>query len=103
MPIKLKKRLRIHSYQAISRINSTDVIWRRSKGNVASSVIKKLQKEYNSLEQLISSGILVKQGVLDKQWVQTKFDRIRHGDSHDLIPVFRIIGVELWFKQWGIN
>ena len=47
--------------------------------------------------------MFLKHVILDKQWLKSKFDKIRHGDSSDLIPLFRIIGTELWFKQWGLN
>ena len=94
---------RYYLRKAISRIHSSKVIWRLNKGEVSTSIIKALQKEYDGLVELISSGMLIKHGVLDKQWLESKFDKIRHGDSSDLLPLFRIIGTELWFKQWGLN
>jgi asparagine synthase (glutamine-hydrolysing) len=94
---------RYYQRKATSRINPTQVIWRRDKGEVSASVIKGLQKELEPLIELISSGLLLKHGVIDKHWVQDRFNRIRHGDASELLPLFRIIGAELWFKQWSYN
>ena len=94
---------RYYLRKAISRINPTKVIWRLNKGEVSASFIKALQKEYDPLVKLVSSGALIKHGVLDKQWLESKLVKIRHGDASDLLPLFRIIGAELWLKQWGLH
>jgi asparagine synthase (glutamine-hydrolysing) len=86
--------------KAINKINDTQVIWRRDKGEVSASVIKKLKNEFEPLHELIMNGMLLNNGVLNKEWVTSRLNHIRHGNPQNLIEIFRIVGAELWLKQW---
>jgi asparagine synthase (glutamine-hydrolysing) len=94
---------RYYFRKAISKINATKVIWRRNKGEVSASLIKGLQKEFATLETFLNEGLLLKNKVLDAQWLENRLNKIRHGDARDLIPLFRVIGAERWFAQWQLN
>ncbi len=88
--------------KAISRISPSTVIWRRNKGHITASMLKALNRELNSVSNLINHGSLIKQGILDKEWLNTKLTQIRHGNGRNLMPLLRIISAELWLKQWKL-
>ena len=94
---------RYYFRKAVSRINPTKVIWRLNKGEVSASLVKALKKELEPLIALVENGLLLKNNVIDRVWFENRVERIRHGDAKDLLPLFRIIGAERWFKQWKLN
>jgi asparagine synthase (glutamine-hydrolysing) len=94
---------RYYLRKAVSRITPTQVIWRRNKGEVSASILQTMRKEFTPLVDLIMQGLLVKNGIVEKKWIEDRLNQVRHGNPRNLIVLFRIIGAELWLQQWGIK
>lgn len=88
--------------KAVSRLTESQVIWRRSKGEVTASYLKALTAQFNMIRTLLKDGSLVKSGIISESWLDEKLMHILHGQGSVMFPFLRAICCQLWLNLWKL-
>lgn len=91
---------RIFLRRSVSRIKDTKALWRRTKGGTTGSMVKACADHAHQIGNILLEGEFVKNGVFNKKWLDAELVKVRHGQSHHLWPLLRMLVSQLWLNQW---
>lgn len=94
---------RILLRKAISKVKTSTAMWRKTKGETTSTIIKEFSSNADKISEIILDGKLVNSGMIDKQWLNDQLIRIRHGQAENLWPIMHILTSQIWLNQWQIK
>lgn len=86
--------------KTVNRVQSSKTLWRSLKGHTTNSALNELIKQSDTIADLLFHGTLVKSEIFDKQWIQQKLIKIRHGQIDNLWPLIHMISAQIWCNQW---
>ncbi len=93
---------RIFLRKAISRIKQPKALWRNRKGETTSSVIKLYAHNAAKIHDTLLQGRLVRDGLVNKKWLQEQMLKIRHGKADNLWSITHLLTAQMWLNQWKL-
>jgi|GEM_PF-3316718 len=92
---------RIFFRKATSKMRNSKALWRNVKGDTTGTMAQSFVREIDQITDLLTNGTLVKSGIINRQWLDDKLVKIRHGYlGDDSWLLLHLLTSELWLKQW---
>jgi len=93
---------RIFFRKAVSRIKKPQALWRTIKGETTGSMAKSLAHYASDIHSILLQGRLVKDRLVNKEWLNEQMIKIRHGHMENSWPITKLLTAQLWLNQWQL-
>lgn len=94
---------RIFFRKAVNRFKPVNSLWRTVKGQTTGSIMKSFANNSQKLEGILLNGSLIKNGVVNKAWLQEQISTIKHSRPNNSAKLSNILMCQLWLNQWENN
>jgi len=88
--------------RAMNRFRKNKFVWRRRKGDTTGVFIVSFRKNLSRIQELCLDGLMVKEGLVDRDKLERHINDVRHGAVQNMWPFMHFLACELWFESWGL-
>ena len=89
---------RIVQRAALRGVLPESILHRRSKGNPMECFARAFTRTAPALDALLSSGVVVQRGYVDRHQIAAELLRLKLGCSKAVIPVLKVVSLEIWLR-----
>jgi asparagine synthase (glutamine-hydrolysing) len=80
----------------------TAIVQRRDKGGAEALAAAILARNLSYVREMILGGIILQQGIFDRARVEAALAEAPSADAVASVPVFDLLGAEIWARAWRL-